>query len=212
MLEKVLDIFTSTSKSEYTLKKVQSHFSLFSTASDLSLEELFAEIKSLTSVQQEKESIIRKHEEIEKKEVEEFDKKLQIIEVEHEKELQKIDTEHEKESRKMDAEHEKELQRIQKEHNEQKARHEKQHSDRKTKYEKEYKDKKAKHNEVLQSKQTLYAQERDVIERVFSKGEARKQELQDIVQGSFGMLMSPQSQSIPSSAVPDCYSCLEKYR
>merc|ERR1712142_386377 len=159
-------------------------------ASDLSLEELFSEVKSLTSVQQEKESIIRKHKEIEKKEVEEFDQKLQIIEVEHKKELRKIDTKHEKE-----------LQRIEKEYNDQIAKHEKQ-----------YKDKKAKHNEALQSKQTLYAQERDDIESLFSKGEVRKQELQDIVQGSFGMMMSPQSQSIPLSVVPDCYSCLEKYR
>merc|ERR1712142_1388066 len=116
-------------------------------ASDLSLEELFSEVKSLTSVQQEKESIIRKHKEIEKKEVEEFDQKLQIIEVEHKKELRKIDTKHEKE-----------LQRIEKEYNDQIAKHEKQ-----------YKDKKAKHNEALQSKQTLYAQERDVIECLFSK-------------------------------------------
>jgi len=182
-------------------------------ASDLSLEEMFSEVKSLTSVQQEKESIIRKHKEKEKKEVEEFDQKLQMIEVEHEKELQKIDTEHEKESRKMDAEHEKELQRIEKKHKEQKARHEKQYGDRKTKYEKEFKDKKAKHNEALQSKQTLYAQERDVIECLFSKGELRNQELQDVLQGRFGMMISSQSQaSIPTSAVPDCYSCLEKYR
>merc|ERR1712142_826870 len=128
-------------------------------ASDLSLEELFSEVKSLTSVQQEKESIIRKHKEIEKKEVEEFDQKLQIIEVEHKKELRKIDTEHEKESQKMDTEHEKELQRIEKEYNELKARHEKQYSDQKKKYEKEYR-----------HKQTLYAQERDDIESLFSKG------------------------------------------
>ena len=154
-------------------------------ASDLSLKESFLEVISLTSVQQEKESIIRKHKESEKKEVEEFDQKLQMIEVEHEKELQKIDTEHEKESRKMDAEHEKELQRIEKEY-----------GDQKKKYEKEYRHKKAKHNTALQSKQTLFTLEREFIESLFSKGEARKQELQDIVQGNFGMMFSQQSQAL----------------
>merc|ERR1711915_693088 len=120
-----------------------------------------------------------------------FDKKLQKIETEHRMELQKIDTEHEKE-----------LQRIQKEYEDQKARHEKLYSDERTK-----------HDEDFLSMQTLFTQERDLIESMFSKGEARKQELQDIVQESLGMMFSPQSQaSTSSSAVPDCYSCFEKYR
>merc|ERR1711915_890358 len=58
-------------------------------ASDLSLEELFSEIKSLTSIQHEKEGIIRKQKE--KEEVEEFDKKMQKIELDHVEELQRLE-------------------------------------------------------------------------------------------------------------------------
>merc|ERR1712142_73533 len=131
--------------------------------SALSFEELVSEVKSLTSVQQEKEYIIRKHEEIEKKEIEKFDKKLQKAEVEHKRKLQTIEG--------------------------------------------EYEELKTKHNEGLLKMQASYKKERDLIEDVFSKGEVRKQELQDLVQGS------PHSQA-PNflSAVPECYSCLEKYR
>jgi len=138
-------------------------------ASDLSLEELFSEIKSLTSVHQEKEGIIRKHKEKEKKEFEEFDNKLQKIELDHVEELQRLEI--------------------------------------------AYEERKTKHNEDLLRMQASYRKESDRIEDMFSKGEARKKELQDIVQGSFGMMLSPPSQaSTSSSAVPDCYSCFEKYR
>jgi len=131
--------------------------------SALSFEELLTEVKSLTSVQREKENIIRKHEEIEKKEIEKFDKKVQKAEVEHQRKLQTI--------------------------------------------EREYEERKTKHIEDLLKIQASFKKERDLIEDMFSKGEVRKQELQELVQGS------PHSQA-PNflSAVPECYSCLEKYR
>ena len=73
--------------------------------------------------------------------------------------------------------------------------------------EREYEELKTKHNEDLLKMQASFKKERDLIEDMFSKGEVRKQELQDLVQGS------PHSQA-PNflSAVPECYSCLEKYR
>jgi len=140
-------------------------------ASDLSLEELVSEVKSLTSVQQEKEDIISKHEEKEKKEIEKFDNKLQKIEAEHKRKLQTIEI--------------------------------------------EYEERKTEHNKDLLKTQASYRKERQLIEDMFSKGEARKQELQDIIQGSFGMVIcpSPHSQARTTlSAVPECYSCFEKYR